>query len=378
MDELLAQVVLGQEVRAWLIAGSVSGAAVVVALTVRWVAGVVLRARLARVEQRAEAARLAREADPDSDEAVEAATAPSAPQLEFAVQLIQSFVFPALIIGGLAVGSRTLTLPEGVASIVNAVFVVLFSLVVIRFLTAVLNELFRRAARQTDKIDLTRIRPLRSITVFVVWIAGLLFLLDNLGFDVTAIVAGLGITGIAVALAAQAVLGDLFSYFVILFDRPFEIGDFIIAGEVTGSVERIGVKTTKIRAMGGEQIVVGNSALTGGSLRNFKRLEQRLVVVKLSVEYGTSLEHLQQIPEIIGSVIKRESEAEFLRVHFSEYAESGLTFDVLYRVLSPDFVLHMDIKQRINLGIYEEFGRHGIGFALPVRTVRMQSESRGT
>ncbi len=372
MGDLLDRLVAEQSVRDWMIAGAVAASSIVLSLLIRWGAAAVLRSRLERIKRRATADR----AGDDSLDKEEAVSLPSAPQLEFAVQLIRSFIFPGLIIGGFAIATQTLALPANLESIANALFVVLFSLVVIRFLTTIINELFRRAAVQTGTVDLTRIRPLRAITVFVVWIAGVLFLLDNLGFDVTAIVAGLGITGIAVALAAQAVLGDLFSYFVILFDRPFEIGDFVVAGDVTGSIERIGVKTTRIRAIGGEQIIVGNSSLTGGSVRNFKRLEQRLVIVKIGVEYGTSATLLKQIPQIVEEVIRKEAEAEFLRVHFSEYGEWSLVFDVLYRVLSPDFVLHMDIKQRINLGIYEACEEHGIRFALPTRSVRLNTEAK--
>jgi len=341
--------VLGLPAARWVTAASIAAGGVVLAFLVRWIAGAIVRRRSSEGERSAGAL--------------------------FALRMVHSFIFPALVLAGLYVGVNSLRIEGDVAGIVSAVFVVLFSLAVIRFLVAVANELFRRAADETERIDLSRIRPLRSISVFVIWIAGILFLLANLGFDITAVVAGLGIGGIAVALAAQAMLGDLFSYFVILFDRPFEIGDFLIFGDILGSVERIGVKTTRLRSLGGELIVVSNSDLTNSRVRNYKKMERRRVVFQVGVVYGTPVEQVKEIPAILRSVVEREELAIFDRAHFASYGDWSLDFEVVYNVASPDYNVYMDIQQSINVAIYEEFSERGIGFAFPTQTVQIQSDS---
>jgi len=195
---------------------------------------------------------------------------------EFWPRTIGSFVFPALVLAALYGAVAVIRLEETALSVTNGIFVVLFSLMTIRFVVTIVDGFFHRAADGAGARDMSRLKPLRSISILIIWVAGLLFLLDNLGFDITAVVAALGIGGIAVALAAQAILGDLFSYFVILFDRPFEIGDYVVFGDVGGSVEKIGLKTTRLRSAAGEQITVSNSDLTGIQLRPYGQQHTQL------------------------------------------------------------------------------------------------------
>jgi len=168
-------------------------------------------------------------------------------------------------------------------------------------------------------------------------------------------------------------LGDLFSYFVIVFDRPFEIGDFLIFGDILGSVEKIGIKTTRIRSLSGEQITVSNSDLTGSRVRNYKRMEQRRIVFGVGVVYDTPFEQLKKIPGIIREAVEAEELARFDRAHFARYGDWSLDFEVVYYVLSPDYNLYMDIQERINLAIFERFEAEGIGFAFPTRTVQLEA-----
>lgn len=352
MEELLSTTLFDVPLSRWLTAAGIAIAAVIVALVVRAAGAAIVRRRAERETGEPEPSR-------------------AGSRFVFGLRVIQGFATPGIVLGGFYLATTTMGLGGRAGTIVAAVFVVLFSLVVIRFLVAVVNELFRRAAANEERFDATRIRPLRAIAVFVVWIAGLLFLLDNLGFDVTAVVAGLGIGGIAVALAAQTVLGDLFSYFVILFDKPFEIGDFLIFGDVLGTVERIGVKTTRLRSLGGEQIIVSNADLTGSRVRNYKRMEQRRVVFKIGVVYETPLEQLKSIPGIIREIIEREPLVTFDRAHFAGYGDWNLNFEVVYYVSSSDYNLYMDIQQRINLAIFEAFDERGIEFAYPTQTVHL-------
>lgn len=214
----------------------------------------------------------------------------------------------------------------------------------------------------------------------IIWAVGLLFLFDNLGFDVTTMIAGLGVGGIAIALAAQNILGDLFNYFVIFFDRPFEIGDFVIVDDKMGTVEYIGIKTTRLKSLSGEQLVFANSDLTSSRIHNYKRMQRRRIVFKLGVVYQTSLEQVQQIPDVLRKAVEAQNEGQeevliFDRAHFASYGESSLNFEVVYNVLSADYNKYMDVQQAINFRIYEAFERMGVAFAYPTRTLHIAGQS---
>jgi len=213
-----------------------------------------------------------------------------------------------------------------------------------------------------------------TILKVLVWGIGITFLLDNLGFKISTVVAGLGIGGIAVALAAQTILGDLFSYFVIFFDRPFEIGDFIIIGEYMGSIEHIGIKTTRVRSLGGEQLVFSNTDLTNSRIRNYKRMERRRIVFKLGVVYQTSLDQIREAPAILKNVIESVNDTVFDRAHFSSFGAFSLDIEVVYYVLSSDYNKYMDIQQSINLAIKKEFEKRGIEFAYPTQTLFVEKD----
>ena len=201
----------------------------------------------------------------------------------------------------------------------------------------------------------------------VLWIAGGVFLIDNLGYDVTAIITGLGIGGIAVALAAQNILGDLFNYFVIFFDRPFEVGDFIIFDDKLGTVEHIGIKTTRIRSLSGEQLVVSNSGLTSARIHNYKRQQRRRIVFTIDIVYGTPLEKLELVPEARKAIVIQQPDAAFDRAHFAAYKEWSLRFEVVYMVTTPDYNKYMDVQQAINFAIYRRLEEMEIEFALPTQ-----------
>ena len=222
-------------------------------------------------------------------------------------------------------------------------------------------------------------RQLRGMTVLInifVWIIGIVFLMDNLGFDISAVIAGLGIGGIAIALAAQAILGDLFSYFVIFFDRPFEVGDYITVQDKAGTVEYTGIKTTRIRALTGEQLVFSNTDLTNSRIHNFKKMQERRVLFKLSVIYQTPASTLEEIPKIVRGIIEKHSDVRFDRGHFASYGEFSLNFEFVYFVLEADYIKYMDIHQAINLEIYKEFEKRGISFAYPTQTLYLNKEEK--
>jgi small-conductance mechanosensitive channel len=292
----------------------------------------------------------------------------------FILTLVRRFVIPGLYIGALYAAIRVLAPPPQFAVAIRSVFIILLTWLVVRFLVVAATSAFNRYMQQGDA-GTNRLKPLLAILNMAIWVVGIMFLLDNLGFKISTIIAGIGIGGIAVALAAQALLGDLFSYFVILFDRPFEVGDFLIFDDVLGAIEKIGLKTTRIRSLSGEQIIVSNSILTGSRVRNYKRMERRRIVFTIGVTYDTGSKLLRQIPDIIRNAIEAEESTQFDRAHFAKYGDSSLDFEVVYYVLSADYNQYMDVQQRVNLDIYEKFEELGIQFAFPTRTVVVTGKS---
>jgi small-conductance mechanosensitive channel len=289
----------------------------------------------------------------------------------FAVDRIQKNAIPLAYVGIAEAGLRALTLPPLVAKIIDTAGIVLVGLIGILFSLALVRYGFGEYMRKQGE-DASRDRALKGIMSLinvVVWIVGAVFLLDNLGFKISAVVAGLGIGGVAVALAAQTVLGDLFAYFAILFDRPFEIGDFIIVGDYMGVIERFGIKTTRISSLSGEQIVVSNKDLTDSRVRNYKRMAKRRVVFHLGVTYQTPVERLREVPGIVRDIFGEIEGASLDRVHFSSYDDSSLTYEIVYYVDGNDYTRYMDIQQRANLRIYEEFAKRQIEFAYPTQTL---------
>lgn len=206
----------------------------------------------------------------------------------------------------------------------------------------------------------------------MVWITVLLLCLDNLGVNVTALITGLGVGGIAVALALQNVLGDLFASITILLDKPFVVGDAITLGEFVGTVEEIGIKTTRLRSVNGEQIVVGNSDLVNSRIRNFKRLAERRSVFTLGVTYATPYAELEAIPGMLKDIVETTPHARFDRAHFKSFGDWALLFEVVYFSTRPEYNALMDVQQRINLEIKRRFEERGIEMAFPTQTVIYQ------
>jgi len=221
----------------------------------------------------------------------------------------------------------------------------------------------------------TAMRNALSLIQFVVrvgvWSLAFLLIFENLGFDVTALVAGLGIGGIAVALAAQSVLGDLFSSLAIVLDRPFEVGDFIIFGDQMGTVEKIGIKTTRLRSLSGEQIVCANSDLINSCIRNYKRMAERRVLFALGVTYDTPAAKLERIPVLLKEIIESQKLTRFDRAHFVGFGDSALNFEIVYFVLSADYNTHMDVHQAVILEVVRALEREKIDFAFPTRTLQV-------
>ncbi len=205
----------------------------------------------------------------------------------------------------------------------------------------------------------------------LVWVIVLLAMLDNVGVNITALVASLGIGGVAVALAVQTILSDLFASISIGLDKPFEAGDFIVFGQVAGSIEHVGLKTTRIRSLGGEQIVCSNTELLKQTIQNYKRMQQRRIVFSIRVTYRTPVEQVAAVPAIIRAQIERQPDTRFDRAHLARLAESALEFEAVYYVMSADYNQFMDLQQAIYLGVMRDLQAAGIALALPERTLHV-------
>lgn len=209
----------------------------------------------------------------------------------------------------------------------------------------------------------------------LLWVIVVLMALDNLGLNITALVASLGIGGVAVALAVQNILGDLFASLSIAIDKPFVIGDFVMVDELMGTVEHVGLKTTRLRSLDGEQIVFANNDLLQSRVRNYKRMTQRRCTFNFGVTYSTTADQLAHIPATVEAIIKSQSQVTFGRAHFKSFGNSSLDFEVVYFVLSPDYDLYMDVQQAINLLLVRSFEQEGIDFAFPTRTLHLHTPS---
>lgn len=290
---------------------------------------------------------------------------------DYIIEGIEKFGLPILAFVVIYSGLSYLTFSEKADKILDNSMVVVITIYVIRLLSAIIRLTLESfiSSQEGGQEKVKQLNGIMLIINVVIWAVGLLFLFDNLGYNVTTIIAGLGIGGIAIALAAQNILGDLFNYFVIFFDRPFEVGDFITVDDKKGTVEHIGIKTTRLLSVNGEQLAFSNSDLTKSRIHNFKRMNRRRIVFTLGIVYNTSFEKLEQIPNLIRDIITIQEHATFDRAHFAKYGAYSLDYEIVYFVESSDYIEFMNIQQAINLKIFKTFAEKGIEFAYPTQTV---------
>lgn len=290
--------------------------------------------------------------------------------IEIPLLVASKTMFFTIVALSLAAGLSLVELPDKLRTVIKSgattILFVQMGLWVTTGLVALL-ERRRRSALEHDRAAVGSLGIIGFILRAVVWVLVLLLTLENLGIDVTALVAGLGVGGIAVALAVQNVLGDLFASLSITLDKPFVVGDFLILGEYLGTVEHIGIKSVRIRSLSGEQIIIANADLLGSRVRNYGRMVERRVVSSLRVPYETPRELLQKIPGYIRKAVESVEGTRFDRSHLARFGDFSLEFETVYYVLSPDYNRYMDIQQKIFFTIHEDFERDGIRFAIPTQ-----------
>lgn len=282
----------------------------------------------------------------------------------------KSFV---VLVVAMYIGSASLTFAAGTRNTITAVATVVVLIQVGLWATAVITTIISGYAeeRRDDGATVTTMNAVTFLVKVLVWAVVLLLAIDNMGVDVTALVAGLGVAGIAVALALQNILGDLFASLTIVLDKPFVYGDFIIVGDLPGSVEHVGLKTTRVRALSGEQLVFSNGDLLSSRIRNFGRMRERRVLFTIGVTYSTPREKLEKIPAIVREAIEEQERTRFDRSHFKAYGDFSLIFETVYFMLVPDYNAYMDVQQAVNFAIHRAFEDEGIAFAFPTQTIHL-------
>lgn len=286
---------------------------------------------------------------------------------------IKKYLLPAAYFAAFYMSTMFLALGPKLTVILGDVVIAFIILMGAVFISTVAIFIFNRywESRQPNGDSVLVVKLISGVIKITVWGIAIVLFLDNIDVKVSSLLAGFGIGGIAVAFAAQTILTDLFCFVTIFFDRPFVIGDFIVAGEQMGTVEHIGVKTTRLRALNGEQLILSNKDLTNARIQNFKTMAERRVLFTLGVTYGTPHEKLKDIPALMKSLIENVADTRFGRCHFVSYGDFCLNFETAYFILSSDYDKYMDIHQEVNLGIKEAFEKSGIEFAFPTRTVHL-------
>jgi len=340
---------LGNSVERWAIAAGTTVAILAALLLARWV----LSVRLGRI-----AARTTNRVD------------------DLVVALIRRTRTFFLAAVSLVPGAQVLTLPAEARQGIHMLVVVAGVIQAAIWGNVLIKHLLEsrvESLRQDDPSSATTLNGVTVLARLVLWSILVLLALDNLGVNISTLVAGLGIGGVAIALATQNILGDLFASLSIVLDKPFVVGDFIIVGDLMGTVEHVGLKTTRLKSLWGEQLVFANADLLSSRIRNYKRMQERRVVFGVGVIYQTTQAQLQAIPGMIREIIEADPLVRFDRAHFKSFDDSALSFEVVYYVLDPDYNRYMDVQQRINLAIFARFAREGIEFAYPTRTLYMMS-----
>ena len=294
---------------------------------------------------------------------------------------IDNFIIPVLnqtrwfsfLALGLYLGIQVLSLPAEVRQWVVLGNQVILTLQLGFWGTGLISYYVNRSVANKVKEDhgedATTLDALGLMGKILLWVILSLVILDNLNIEISSLVASLGIGGIAVALALQNILGDLFASLSITLDKPFVIGDFIEVDDFAGDVVDIGLKSTRIRSLSGEELIFSNTDLLNSRIRNYKRLEKRRISFSIGVTYGTSAENLKKIPEMIEEIISSLENIQFERAHFKSMGDYSLDFAIVFHVLDPAYNSYLEAQQIINLELYQCFEQEGIEFAYPTQTV---------
>ena len=294
------------------------------------------------------------------------------------VNIINSFKWPFVFIISLNVSILFLNLSDTFRTIISSITLFLAIFYSIKFVQQVIdyiaNSFIKKAQAADNSAQEALINVSKKFIMIIIWITAFLLLLQNLGLDISAIVASFGVSGIILAFAVQSILEDIFASVSIYFDRPFEIGDFIAIGDHRGTVTKIGLKSSRLKTLDGEELVVSNKELTSIRIRNFKNLKRRRILLQINVTYSTPYEKLQKIPELIKKIIEKNKNVEFSRAHFKDLGEYALGYDIVYFVNTENYIEYLDIRQKINFDLIKIFEKESIEFAFPTQQIIIENK----
>lgn len=353
MGDFLNQSFLGNTALEWIIA---LGAAVVVWVAVRIAVSVMLGRMRA----------LAAKTETDVDDLV--------------AELLEKTKGLFVAVVAFYAGARSLTLPAEIDDLMSRLVVLGFIVQGAFWANGIVNYVLGSWAKKKFEADPTITTALGSVGFLVrlaVWATFGMLALDNLGIDIGPMIAGLGIGGLALGLALQGTLSDLFASFSIVFDRPFTVGDYIQVGSLAGTVEQVGLKTTRVKSLTGEQLVFSNADLLGSRIQNFQRRNERRCAFTLGVTYDTSADQLERIPGLIQEIIEEHEHTEFDRCFFMTFGDSALNIETVYFLQVPDFATYGATHHAINIAIFRRFAEEGIEFAYPTQTIHVEGLGKG-
>lgn len=292
--------------------------------------------------------------------------------IEIPMQVLSRTTFLFLLAVSLYFGLRSLDLGEALTATINSIITITAFVQFGLWAAAGVHAwIERRRTTAADRAVVGSLSIISFLAGMVIWALVVLAALDNLGVNITALVAGLGIGGVAVALALQNVLGDLFASLSIALDRPFVVGDFLAVDNFLGAVEYIGIKTTRLRSLDGEQIIISNGDLLKSRVRNFGRMSERRVQFNTRLHYSTPVDLIERVPRLIREIVESNKNTRFDRSHFLRHGDAALDFETVYYVLTADYNQYMDIQQAINLEMHRRFTALGVEFAYPVQKVML-------
>ncbi|MGV8995013.1 MAG: mechanosensitive ion channel family protein [Flavobacterium sp.] len=291
------------------------------------------------------------------------------------LEVADQTVLPLLYVSLLYTSISILNMPENIRKIVNNIMMVVFVFFVIRILILVVQKSFVAFLKRQHKgkAELEQLGGLLLVINIIGWSIGVMFLMGNLGYDITTIIAGLGIGGIAIALAAQAVLGDFFSYFVIFFDKPFDVGDFIEVDGLYGTIMSMGLKTTKLRELIGDELTIPNSDLAKAKIHNYSRMNDRRITFHVDIVKETPLSKVKLFANTVNEMIKKHPKADLVRGHLLELADFSFKYEFTYYVTDADYTVYLDVQQAFNFGILDLMEHNDMKLAYPTQKLNIIS-----
>jgi small-conductance mechanosensitive channel len=296
------------------------------------------------------------------------------------IDVLKALQLPLYLIIGIKIASKQVALHATIIKVLDYLLLIVITYYIVRAIIFVIRHASRRVIEKREKeekdTDSHLILFFTKAVYIILWIVAFLFVLSQFGVDVSKVLTGLGIAGVAVAFALQNVLSDIFASVSIYFDKPFKPGEYIEFEGQEGTVIRTGIKSTRIKLLRGEEMSISNRLLTDYKIHNMDRMEKRRVDVELRVKYGTSRKKLEKLPDQIKTAINKIKKAEFLRCHLKEFKEYSLEFEVIYFVKSNVYFTYMDVQHEVNLSIIAVLEKEGIEFAMPIRAIQIEEKRK--